>query len=129
MMEKLVTWAFVLCIGIWGTLESAPAAEVADPAAKQIETFYVALLDSMRRGPELGVQGRYRVLEPAIDMAFDLPEMTRLTVGPAWTSMSEPDRQKVIAAFRRLTIANYAKNFNDYGGQQFSVDPKVVDRN
>jgi phospholipid transport system substrate-binding protein len=130
-MAKFIVWAFVLVLGISWALKPGVAAErgALDPAARQVESFYAVLLDCMRRGNELGVQGRYKVLEPAVDAAFDLPEMTRLTVGPAWTSMSEPDRQKVIAAFRRMTIANYAANFDDYGGQQFSVDPNVVERN
>jgi len=104
-------------------------ATLSDPAAKQIQSFYATLLDTMRRGPQLGIEGRYKALEPAVEASFDLPEMTRLTVGPTWTSMSESDRQKVIAAFRRMTVANYAANFNEYNGQQFVVDPMVVDRN
>jgi len=130
-MGKFISWAFVLALGILWALKPGVAAENSplDPAAKRVEGFYTVLLDSMRRATELGVQGRYKVLEPAVDAAFDVPEMTRLTVGPAWTTISEPDRQKVIAAFRRMTIANYAANFDDYGGQQFSVDPNVVERN
>jgi phospholipid transport system substrate-binding protein len=130
-MRKSIGWAFVLVLGIFWALTPGVAAEsgALDPAAKRVGDFYAVLLDSMRRGNELGVQGRYKVLEPAVDAAFDVPEMTRLTVGPAWASLSEPDRQKVIAAFRRMTIANYAANFDDYGGQQFSVDPNVVERN
>jgi len=127
-MRKLIALVFILGIGIWGTLGQATGAESADPAAKPIENFNAVLLDSMRRAKELGVRGRFSLLEPAVNAAFDLPEMTRLTVGPAWMSMSEPDRQQVIAAFRRLTVANYAANFNDYSGQQFSIDPNVVER-
>jgi phospholipid transport system substrate-binding protein len=130
-MAKLIAWAFVVVLGISWALKPGVAAEsgALDPAAKRVESFYAVLLDCMRRANELGVQGRYKVLEPAVEAEFDLPEMTRLSVGPAWASMSEADRQKVIAAFRRMTVANYAANFNDYGGQQFSVDPNVVERN
>jgi len=130
MTRKLIALVFIL-IGIWGMLGQAAGAEspVLDPAAKPIENFNTVLLDSMRRAKELGVRGRFSLLEPAVDAVFDLPEMARLTVGPAWMSMSEADRQQVVAAFRRLTVANYAANFNDYNGQQFSIDPNVVERN
>ena len=130
-MGKLIAWVFVFVLGVSWALKPGMAAEAgaSDPAAKRVEVFYAVLLDGMRRSSELGVQGRYKLLEPAVDAAFDLPEMTQLTVGPAWGSISEPDRQKVIAAFRRMTIANYAANFDGYEGQQFSVDPKVVERN
>ena len=104
-------------------------AEVGDPAGKQVQAFYATLLDSMQQAKQLGVEGRYKKLEPAIDMTFDLPEMTRLTVGPQWNSLPEADRQNVIGAFRRLTIANYASSFDGYDGQKFVVDPNVVERN
>ena len=122
---------FLLLVGATLPAQTVFGAEAAltDPAAKQVQSFYTTLIDAMRRASQLGITGRYKELEPAVDATFDLPEMTRLTVGPSWSSMSESDRQKVIAAFRRMTVANYAANFNDYGGQQFVVDPTVVDRN
>jgi phospholipid transport system substrate-binding protein len=55
--------------------------------------------------------------------------MARLTVGPSWNSMAEGDRQNVVAAFRRMTIANYASSFDGYDGQKFDVDANVMERN
>ena len=106
---------------------TAPAA-VTDPAARQIDNFHAALLDTMKHAKELGVQGRYKMLEPAIDAAFDLPAMTQTIVGPSWQSMSVGDKKNVIAAFRRTTIASYAKNFDDYNGEQFTTAPQVQER-
>jgi phospholipid transport system substrate-binding protein len=88
----------------------ASGAEVTDPAGKQVEAFYATLVDSMRNAKELGVEGRFKKLEPVVEATFDLPEMARLTVGPSWMSMAEPERQDVVAAFRRMTIANYASS-------------------
>ena len=107
---------------------AALGAEVSDPA-KQVEAFYATLLDSMRQAKDLGVQGRYKKLEPAVDATFDLLEMARLTVGPSWNSMAEGERQNVVAAFRRMTIANYASSFDGYDGQKFDVDANVMERN
>ena len=108
-------------------LEAAP--EPGDPAGRQIETFYAALIDNMKNGPELGIQGRYRQLAPGAEATFDLAGMARLTVGPAWTSMSETDHNAITEAFGRLTLATYAKNFAKFGGEQFVVDPMVKMRN
>jgi phospholipid transport system substrate-binding protein len=99
-----------------------------DPAAEKIQSFYSTLLDTMKRGPELGMQGRYRALEPAVDAAFDVPAMMQFIVGPGWAGMSEQDKSALIAAFRRLTIANYAANFASYNGEQFNVDGSVQQR-
>ena len=108
----------------------APAARAADastpdPAAHQIEDFYAALIDTMKQGPELGLQGRYRQLTPVTRETFDLPGMAQISVGPSWQMLSEMDRNAVVDAFERLTIVNYAKNFTKYTGQKFTVDPMV----
>jgi phospholipid transport system substrate-binding protein len=96
-----------------------------DPAAKTVQGFYDALLDTMKHGKELGLMGRYNKLKPAIEQAYDLPLMTSLAVGPSWSSLPATDQQALIAAFERMTLANYAKNFDSFGGEQFVVDGNV----
>jgi phospholipid transport system substrate-binding protein len=107
---------------------SAPAAASSDPAARQVEAFHAALLDTMKRAKELGIQGRYNRLQPAVDATFDFAAMTQAIVGPSWASMSAADRKSVIDAFRRMTIADYAKNFDGYNGEQFVTNPQVQER-
>jgi phospholipid transport system substrate-binding protein len=107
---------------------AAPGTAVNDPAAKTVEGFHAVLLETMKQAKTLGVQGRYRKLEPAIDAAFDIPAMTQAIVGPDWANISAADRKSVIDAFRRTTIANYARNFDGYNGEQFVTSPQVQDR-
>ena len=40
--------------------------------------------------------------------------MTATAVGPSWASLSDADQKALIDAFSRMTIANYAKNFDSY---------------
>src|SRR6266481_1094161 len=101
----------------------------ADPAVRQIESFYSALLDTMKRGDQLGLQGRNRQLTPITEEIFDLAAMAQLSVGPSWPSLSESEKQGIIEAFKRMTIANYAKNFAKFAGEQFLVEPLVKTRN
>ena len=82
----------------------------------------------MKDGPSLGVMGRYRRFQPVVEDAFDLPLMTRFAVGPSWAGMSEAERQALIRAFTRLTVASYAHNFDRFDGQQFEVIPNVQTR-
>ena len=103
-------------------------AAAADPAAAKIEAFDASLIETMKAGPALGAKGRYRKLAPAVEEAFDLPVMTRFAVGPTWATMSEADRQALVKAFTRLSIASYAHNFDRFGGERFDVDPKVATR-
>lgn len=109
-------------------LSTAANAADADPAAAQIQTFYDALLDTMKHGKQLGLNGRYEKLKPVVEQVYDLPLMTRLVVGSSWTSLSAGDQQALTAAFERMTIANYAKNFDDFSGEKFTVDPAVQTR-
>lgn len=128
----MVKYALTLLMALFVVLapRDVRAADApADPAARQIEQFYAALIDTMKNGRELGVQGRYRQLAPVAEDTFDLGAMARLTVGPAWSTMSETDQKAVTDAFGRLTFSNYAKNFASFGGEQFAVDPMVKMRN
>ncbi len=96
-----------------------------DPAARQVEAFYDTLLDSMKHAKELGLKGRYEKLKPAVEQAYDLPLMTSLAVGPSWSSLSAADQQALATAFERMTIASYAKSFDSYSGEKFTVDPNA----
>jgi phospholipid transport system substrate-binding protein len=102
-----------------------PAWAAGDPNLAVVEKFHAALLDTLKQGKALGIQGRYKKLEPEVDAAFDLKAMTQFTVGPKWSGMSEADRASVVAAFRRMTISSYASNFKEFKDQQFTLDQKV----
>lgn len=107
----------------------APAlAQASDPAAAQIDAFDNSLLQVMKQGKSLGVEGRYRQLQPAIESAFDLATMTRFAVGPKWTTASPADQAALVKAFTRLSIASYAKNFDSYDGEKFVLNPAVQSR-
>jgi phospholipid transport system substrate-binding protein len=106
----------------------AETAVSSDPAAATIATFYSILTDTMKHGKELGAEGRFQKLAPAVDAAFNIPLMAQFAVGPAWATMSPSDRDAVIAAFRRYTAADYAHNFDSYSGKRFTIDPNVVVR-
>ena len=102
----------------------APAADVTAP----VRAFYDALLDVMKRAKQLGIRGRYDALAPVIGETFDLPAMTRIAVGPRWTSIPTAQQGALVDAFSRMTIATYANRFDGYSGERFEVDPSVESR-
>ena len=108
-------------------VHTAQAQHAADPAAR-VKTFYASLLETMKDAKRLGVEGRYRKLAPALNSTFDLAAMTRIAVGPAWTSFSPEQQAATVAAFSRMTIATYASRFDGYDGERFEVDPKTAER-
>jgi phospholipid transport system substrate-binding protein len=106
-------------------LGALPAFADTDPAVQTVQGFYDTLVDTMKHGKELGLKGRYEKLKPAVEQAYDIADMTKFVVGPSWTTISADDQKALQAAFERMTIANYAKNFDEYGGEKFTVDPAV----
>src|ERR1700679_2016790 len=109
-MKNVLFGALSLVVALLVAPVVTPAQADTDPAVTQIQSFYDTLLDSMKHGKELGLQGRYNKLKPVVEQTYDLPLMTSLVVGSSWGSTSPSDQQALIAAFERMTIANYAKN-------------------
>ncbi|HWK34917.1 ABC transporter substrate-binding protein [Sphingomonas sp.] len=104
----------------------APAlAQASDPVAA-IQSLDDALIALMKSGKPTAARGA--AIQPAIDRAYDLPLMTRLAVGTPWTTIAPADQTALVAAFRRMTVAQYAENFSGFSGQSFTIDPKVEAR-
>lgn len=112
--------------GILALALSTPAISQTDPAQVAVQTLDGALISIMKsKGTD---RSRAQAIGPVIDRTFDLPLMTRLAVGPSWSSISSNDQQALVAAFRRLTIAQYASNFDSWSGESFKIEPNVESR-
>ena len=103
--------------------------ETSDPAAKRVRGFYDSLLAVMKQARALGVHGRYEKLDPVIRATFDLAAMTRIAVGPDWSSIPPEQQTALIDSFARMTIATYAARFDGYSGEGFEVEPTAEARN
>ena len=93
------------------------------PAVNTVKDFYDTLLSVMQQAKTLGLKGRYEKLDPAIHKAFNLPLMTRLSVGPDWVKLSPEEQKSLTAAFSDLSVSTYASRFDGYSGEHFDVDP------
>lgn len=93
----------------------------ADSPGEVISKFNDTLLETMRAADELGYQGRYEKLSPAIQATFNLPFMARFAAGNHWQKLTEEQQREMVDAFSRLTIATYASRFNGYDGETFRV--------
>lgn len=123
----MLTRRFILraaCVAGLAAPLRAFAADATPVAA--VQSFYDVLLQAMKGGKKLGFAGRRDLLTPAVQQAFDLPLMTRLTVGAQWPSISPDEQKKLIGAFSAYSVASYANHFDDYSGEKFVVDPKPV---
>jgi phospholipid transport system substrate-binding protein len=122
-MRKLITGALPLLLLL---AFSTPAMAQTDPARVTVQALDNGLLGIMKeKGSE---KSRAQSIAPVIDRAFDLPLMTRLAVGPSWTTIAPGDQQALVAAFRRMTIAQYSTNFDSWSGESFTIAPVVETR-
>lgn len=110
----------VSCLLCTALAARASAAD-ADPATTRIHGFYDVLVDTMKTAQRTPVKARYDRLEPAIRSTFDLPAMTRIAVGPTWTTLTPDDQRALVDQFGRFTIATYAARFDGYSGERFDV--------
>lgn len=104
-------------------LGRAMAADAGGPVAV-IQRFYDGLLSVMKEAKRLSFDQRYQRLAPVVAQTYNLPLMSRLTIGPEWQRFQSAQQQSVTDVFSRYTIALYANRFDDFNGERFEVDPK-----
>jgi len=108
------------------SLSAIPArAQTPDPAVKLIQGYYQELLPTIQQAGRLSVIERDRRFTPAISSAFDFATMTRLAVGPSWSTLTGAQQSALREAFTSFTIADYASQVADYSGVSFVVEPQT----
>ena len=86
-----------------------------------IDEFHAALLDVMKGATELGYEGRAAKLAPVIPEYFDISFMARKSVGSYWKQTDAETQQRLVDAFERFMVANYAGQFDGFSGQFFET--------
>lgn len=96
-------------------------AQGADPSAP-IKSLDDALLAAMKNG-HAAFPSRYQALAPAVDHAFDLPQVLKTVVGLRWAAIPADAQAKLLATFRAYTISSYASNFDSDTGVKIELLP------
>ena len=103
----------------------APGLARADNAAAAPISALNAGLAVAEKNASTPFADRYAALAPAVDSAFNLPQILQSTVGLRWAQIAPAQREKLLAAFRAFTIASYVANFNTNAGDGFKVLPET----
>lgn len=98
-----------------------PATAADSDPATPVHKLSDALIEAMKQGDQLGMQGRENKLRPVITTAYDLPAVTKNTLGTAANKLSPEDLQKLADAYGRFSVATYADQFAKFGGEHFDV--------
>ncbi len=116
-LRKAVAFAAGLAL----SMLSYPVHAAPSSGGDSVQGLYDALLSTMKNGRILGQSGRFTQLDPVIRRSFDIASMARLSVGPSWAGLSEPQRQQMTESFGRYISAIYADRFDSYAGQKIEV--------
>ncbi len=125
-MSSTIT-KFVIALGLAALIQAPALGASSDPAASSITTLYGSLLDTMKQAKQLGVKGRFQKLSPVLAKTYDLNAMSRIAVGPSWSTLTPEQQAGITSAFTRMTVATYASRFDGFSGEQFQI-LETVDR-
>lgn len=107
----------VLCL-CW---PSPPAAAAEAAPSDIVGRLNAVLMEVMQQADALGFSGRYDRLAPVLSEAFNFPLMARISVGRHWRKLEDSDRDRLVDAFGRMSIATFAARFDGYSGERFEV--------
>ncbi|MEO5336928.1 MAG: ABC transporter substrate-binding protein [Magnetospirillum sp. WYHS-4] len=117
-----MTFSRYSLLGAAMLLASAGAARACEDSPKaSVERFHAALLGVMKEAKALGTKGRYDRLAPEVTSCFDMRLMSRVATDSAWRDAGDADRETLVAAFSRMSIATYASQFSGHDGESFET--------
>jgi len=103
---------------------ASPAAQAVEAVAQPdavVTGLDQSLLDVMQHAKQLGYAGRFAKLEPVVGQFFDVGYMTRIAVGPGWSTLSRDQQDQLSSAFGKFITATYARRFDGYSGEKFET--------
>jgi phospholipid transport system substrate-binding protein len=96
----------------------------ATPEAATVAALDSALIATMKAGSaNAGYQQRYNTLDPVVEQSFDLPVITKNSVGFLWATLPAAQQQQLAALMEQFTVASYVSQFNSFGGEQILLLP------
>lgn len=118
--RRLAALGLAILLGLVSGVSMATTAWAAT-ASDLVTGFHDNLLGVMKNARVLGVKGRYDKLASRIEQSFNLPLMIQVASTPYWQKASPEQIDKLVAAFTRFSISNYASTFDGYSGESFET--------
>lgn len=114
-----------LALALAASLFLAPATFAADAAASApVSALDGALISSMKAASAgQDFQARYKALAPVVEQSYDLPEVTKNSVGFLWSTLPADQQKELTELFTQFTISSYVSQFDGYSGQTLTVLP------
>lgn len=98
---------------------SGPVQARAGEPEDVVSQFHDALLGVWKDADKTPATERFDRLAPAVTRAFDLQRMMRGAAGSSWGKATPEQRERLVEAFTRYSVATYVDRFDAYDGQTF----------
>lgn len=86
-----------------------------------VHDLQASLIQAMREGDKMDYQERVDFLAPAISQSHDFDLIIRTVLGSNWAQLDSEQQRLITDTFRQLSIATYAGQFKEYGGEKFEI--------
>ena len=93
------------------------------PPAQPIAALNQGLLQIMHEGRSTPFATRAQQLLPLVQQSFNLPLILQNSVGLRWAAFSPQQKDDLLEAFTRWTVATWVSNFDSYDGETFQISP------
>lgn len=90
-----------------------------DSPDQTVRDLQASLIEAMQQGDKMNFQERFDFLAPAINQSHDFDFIIRTVLSSNWAQLDQDQQYLIADTFRQLSIATYAGQFNEYGGEQF----------
>jgi len=97
-------------------LRPAAAGGATEAMKSTIDEVMRILGDKELKHPEKAGQRR-KMLEKVVGDRFDYTEMSRRSLGSAWTGLSAAEREEFVGLFQTLLVNTYAEKVETYSGE------------
>lgn len=83
----------------------------AEDAEGTVSKYHLQLQAAIADPNNVSDQSLYNALAPVMDIAFDFETMMKTIMGRRWAEANADTQSRLLAAFRRVSIATYADQF------------------
>lgn len=91
-------------------------------ARKPVDRLNGTLIEVMKGGQKLGYTGRYKKLDPVVKDTFEFEAVSLIALGTHWKKLEQPQKLAFMDKLTDLSVATYAAQFKEYGGESFQFD-------
>jgi phospholipid transport system substrate-binding protein len=103
----------------------AAQAQQLPPPAAPIAALNQGLLQIMHEGKATPFATRAGQIKPLVEQAFDLQLILQNSVGLRWAQFTPQQKQDLLGAFTRWTVATWVANFDTFDGEVFNIAPDL----